>query len=104
MMATSVPTVPTTSTAVGTTNVQQNKGCSDRSDCSDRKVQGWGGNNVALSALALRWRSDLDHDADEAKAMTEHYAAPANPVLPDRDPVAEGLLRGFWAHRGGRPA
>lgn len=45
----------------------------------------------------------LNHDAGEAEAMAAFYAAPAGPVLPQPDPMAEGLLRGFRAHRGGRP-
>jgi len=46
----------------------------------------------------------LRHDAEEAEAMAAFYAAPAGPVLPSHDPVAEGLQRGFWAHRRGSSA
>ena len=55
------------------------------------------------SAGAVPYQPDLDHDAAEAAAMSEHYATLAGPVLPERDPMAEGLLRGFWAHRGAQP-
>ena len=45
----------------------------------------------------------MEHDAAEAEAMAEHYAAPAGPVLPQPDPLAQGLARGFRTQRGGRP-
>ncbi|MBP0445016.1 hypothetical protein J8J14_09510 [Roseomonas sp. SSH11] len=44
----------------------------------------------------------LNHDASEASALADHYATLAGPELPEPDPLAEGLLRGFAAHRGGR--
>jgi hypothetical protein len=40
-----------------------------------------------------------DHDAAEAEAMAEHYAAPVGEPLPGMDPLAAGLLKGFYAHR-----
>jgi len=104
MTASPVPTDPSLHGTLGTPNGQQNKGCSERSGCSDPKSQGWGRNNISLSALAVRWRADLDHDAAEAEAMLAFYAAPAGPELPESDPMAEGLLRGFWAHRRGAMA
>ncbi|USQ71799.1 hypothetical protein [Roseomonas sp. TAS13] len=40
------------------------------------------------------------HDAPEALALAQHYAAPAEAAPPaGRDPLAAGLLRGFYAHR-----
>jgi hypothetical protein len=100
MSPTPVPTVPTSKNWSGQQNPQQYQSCPDRPDCPDRKEQGLGKKGVSLSALAARWRADLDHDAAEEAAMAEHYAAPAGPALPERDPLAEGLLKGFWAHRG----
>jgi len=41
----------------------------------------------------------MDHDAAEAAAMAEHYAAPPGPDLPSPDPVAAGLAHGFEAGR-----
>lgn len=41
----------------------------------------------------------IDHDVAEAEAIAAHYAAPAGPPLPAHDPLADGLLRGFHAHR-----
>lgn len=41
----------------------------------------------------------LDHDAAEAAAMAEHYAAPPGPDMPTLDPLAAGLARGSHAHR-----
>jgi hypothetical protein len=101
MSPTPVPTVPTGENWSGHRIHLQYQRCPDRPDL---KEQGLGKNSVSLSVLAARWRAGLDHDAAEAEAMVEHYAAPADPALPERDPLAEGLLRGFWAHRGGRPA
>lgn len=31
--------------------------------------------------------------------MAEHYAAPVGEPLPGTDPLAAGLLKGFYAHR-----
>lgn len=31
--------------------------------------------------------------------MAEHYAAPIGEPLPGTDPLAAGLLKGFYAHR-----
>jgi hypothetical protein len=104
MSPTPVPTVPTGKNWSGQQNPPQYQCCPDRPDCPDQKEQGRGKNKGSLSALAARWRADLDHDTAEAEAMAEHYATPAGPALPERDPLAEGLLRGFWAHRSGRPA
>lgn len=102
-MAIPCPTCPTGHEEVGQRFSPDFIGQSDLSDLSDRKTQGWGKNSICLSSLAARWRSEMDHDEAEAAAMAEHYAAPGGPVLPKRDPLAEGLARGFWAHRGGRP-
>ncbi|MBP0493988.1 hypothetical protein [Roseomonas indoligenes] len=52
-----------------------------------------------LSALAARWKAETNHDAGEAAAMAEHYAAPVGPDLPHPDPLTVGLVRGFHAHR-----
>jgi hypothetical protein len=103
-MVMAAPTAPTPPRPAGAPKTQQNKGCPDRPDRPDRKSKGGGENDVSLSALAARWRVDLDHDTAEAEAMAEHYAAPAGLILPGRDPLAEGLLRGFWAHRRGTAA
>jgi hypothetical protein len=46
----------------------------------------------------------IDHDEAEQAALRAHYSARPGPPLPERDPLAEGLLRGFWAHRSGRTA
>lgn len=54
-----------------------------------------------VDIISLLNEEEARVDAAEAAAMAEHYAATAGPVLPERDPLAEGLLRGFWAHRGG---
>ena len=99
MTASAVPTDPTLPHPLGTPKAQQNKGCSDSSECSDPKSQGGSENTISLSALATRWRTDLDHDAAEAAAMADHYAAPPGPSLPSPDPVAAGLARGFEAAR-----
>jgi hypothetical protein len=104
MSPTPVPTVPTGENWSEHRILPQYQWYPDRPDCPDQKQQGLGKNSVSLSALAARWRVDLDHDAAEAEAMAEHYAAPVGPALPDRDPLAEGLLCGFWAHRRGTTA
>jgi hypothetical protein len=98
-VTTPCPTCPTSAEEVGQQFRPGFIGLSDLSDLSDRKSQGRDENEVSLSALAARWRADLDHDAAEAEAMAEHYAAPAGAPLPQSDPLAAGLLEGFRRHR-----
>jgi hypothetical protein len=120
-MTTPCPTCPTDEEEVGQHFSPGFIDQSDLSDLSDRKSKGGVRNSVSLSALAARWRADLGHDAAEAEAMAQHYAAPCEePTLGSEtedfslidawirgagalecSSVAEGLLRGFWAHRKG---
>jgi len=100
-MATPCPTSPTSSEGVGQRKRPGFVDQSDLSDLSDRKTQGGGQNSICLSALAARWRFQLEHDEAEAAALVEHYAAPVGPELPQPDSVAAGLAHGFWAHRRG---
>ena len=58
-----------------------------------------GSSNADAPSRSMGERPDLNHDAAEAKAMRQHYAAPAGPDLPSPDPVAVGLARGFHEHR-----
>lgn len=46
--------------------------------------------------------AEEDHDAAEAEAMRQHYAAPASTGPPSADPLKDGLFRGFWLHRNSR--
>lgn len=64
--------------------------------------------DVARLLMAREGRPELgavpagEHDAAEAAAMAQHYAAlpSARPYLPsDLDPLRDGLLRGWRGHR-----
>jgi hypothetical protein len=103
-VTTSCPTCPTGHEEVGQRFSPGFIDQSDLSDLSDQNSKGGDKNDVSLSALAARWRAEMDHDEAEAEAMRDYYATPAgHPYAPtDPDPLRDGLLRGFWAHRGGR--
>ncbi|WP_424135149.1 hypothetical protein [Roseomonas chloroacetimidivorans] len=99
-MTTPRPTCPTGRDEVGQRFRPGFIGRSDLSDLSDQNSEGGDKNDVSLSALAARWRTEIDHDAAEAEAMREHYAAAPTPYAPtDPDPLRDGLLRGVHEYR-----
>jgi hypothetical protein len=69
----------------------------------NRVSAAWGLTPEEREAGLRRLNGEGQHDAPEAEALAEHYAAPAEAEPPtSRDPLAAGLLRGFYAHRQAR--
>ena len=96
-----VPTVPTRPGLVGTRKPEEICGVPTVPTCSDRKSQTLGEKQRPVSADVREIPLPAGiHDAPEADALAQHYAAPAEADAPaGRDPLAAGLLRGFYAHR-----
>lgn len=66
----------------------------------NRVSSAWGLTSEEREAGLRRLNGEGQHDAPEAEALAQHYAAPAEAAPPaGRDPLAAGLLRGSYAHR-----
>ena len=66
----------------------------------NRVSSAWGLTPEEREAGLRRLNGEDQHNVPEAEALAQHYAAPAEVDAPaGRDPLAAGLLRGFYAHR-----
>ncbi|WP_265545600.1 hypothetical protein [Roseomonas mucosa] len=83
--------VPTSSDLVGTEKPEE--------ICAVPTVPTGSDHENRIPGEKPRSPSAPDHDAAEAEAMAEHYATPVGEPLPGTDPLAAGLLKGFYAHR-----